>query len=153
MQKNLLSASISDADFAVAMQHLDDFEQGFAFLLPLPKQDAHAHRMGSKSVGYVNAYVNAATTFPNHVPPSINLVELVKDKQLFDKLSIAVVKLSAILNTLQNGKAALAQDLMQPCNVVYSIMKLAAKRDAAIQSVVQELSKRYQHRYKSSTNE
>lgn len=153
MQKNLLSESIKDTDFAALMQHLADFEQGFSFLKTVSLQSSNVHKMGNKSVGYVDACVNAAMTFPNHIPASINTTELSKDKQLFDQLNVAITKLSAVLSMLENGKSALAQDLMQPCDRIYNILKLAAKSDSSIKPSVEEMSKRYQRKSKPKITE
>ncbi len=148
MQKNLLSESIADTDFTVLMQHLADFERGFSFLQTLSLQDAHVHKMGNKSVAYVDACVTAATTFPSYIPSNINTTELLKDKQLFDQLNTAITKLSAVLSVLENGKLALAQDLMQPCDRIYQILKLAAKNDSAVKPSVEVMGKRYQRKSK-----
>lgn len=63
----------------------------YFFVIIAPKQYAYAHKVDSKSVEYTNTRIGAATTPPEHILPSINLVELVKNKQLFDKLGIAIV--------------------------------------------------------------
>ena len=137
---------MDEAVFTTAMQSLADFEQAFGFLQTLPKQDSNAHKMGNKSVGYVDACVDAAITFPNHIPASINTTELLKDKKLFDQISFAITKTAAIMGMLENAKAALAQDLMQPCDRVYSILKLAAKNDPSLKSIVEKMGKRYERK-------
>lgn len=139
-----ISASITPAQKTTIKSNVAAIAVILSFLTSLtPKQRKTFFKMGTKSVSFVQFALQVAQNNPQILPSGFNVSEFAKDVTLSaDLLELQTVVLplaEGISDTLlQVGTEAIAQ-----ANKVYGLVKIAAKTDANMKAIAQQLGERY----------
>lgn len=142
---NLINATLSETDKEAVKTKLEEIHQLLPFLVALPVgQKRGGISMGQKSVEFVNLALRGASHFPQYLLQSFNKEEFTNDVNLIGQLWDVRILAASLLEKIDNTIYAASSDAMQTSNEVYNYLKTAAKKDASVKALVDEMSKRYE---------
>lgn len=145
MDRPNLSAALTTVQITEILTKIGDIRTVLNFLINLtPEERQKYFKMGPKSVAYADLAEVTARNHPEILPSSFNTAEFTKDLQL----TKAFVEINSLLLPLAEGvddtlKLA-GVEVMKQANQVYDFVKLAAKNNSALDSIRQELGRRYE---------
>lgn len=144
MPKPHLSASLTQVQIDEIKSHIAAIKSIFNFGINLtPKEKMKFHKMGPKSVSYVEL---AYTTAKNHseiIPMNFQVTEFEKDVKLSSALLEIKVAMSELRESLDDTLCLVGSEAMKQADEVYDIVKISAKRNSALDAIKTELGKRY----------
>lgn len=144
-----ISASISAADKATIQTGVNDLKALLPFLVNLdPKTRQRLRKKGTKMSGYVDNVFQAVNTNASVIPATFDTAEYAKDKVLFDDLSFVKDLFSALLEAVDDTRLAVGNELMKESDTCYDYLKRAAKDNASLTEVVNEIAKAFKHKPK-----
>lgn len=145
MATNLISAVLSDTDKEAAKASIVTAKSKMPFLISLSDDQKKGKRkMGQKSVEYVKLNLRGVQNFGKYIPAAIvNADEFTKDVNLISQLWDVRVVLASLLEEVDDTIDAASIDCMRTADSVYDYLKKAAKTDAAVKSLIEELAKRF----------
>src|ERR1051325_4298987 len=144
MRQNLISAQLSDADTAAAKDLIDQARAKTPFLLNLTEKERHdLPKMGQDSVAFVNLAKQGLTDYPQHIPDDFPDDEFDKDTHSSGNLWQLRLKTASYLEGIDDTLMAMGSDAMKGSNEIYGHLKVAAKNNATIKLLVDEMAKRY----------
>jgi hypothetical protein len=155
-RQNLISATLDSKVATDVLQKVKDSKAALPFLINLSNEQRKKHRkMGPKSVGYVGDTQAGAEQFPNSLPPDFPMAEYKKDVILVKQLFPIWVASQALTEALSDTILAVGSDCMKESDEAYGYLKLAAKSDASVKTLVDLISRRFkgQGKAKSETPE
>ena len=82
---------------------------------------------------------------------SFNKEEFANDVNLIAQLWDIRVLIASLLEMLDDTLYASSSDAMQTSNEVYTYLKTAAKKDASVKALVDDMSKRYEKKRTKTT--
>ncbi len=146
MATNLISAVLSDADKDAAKAGIATAKSKMPFLISLSEdQKKGKRRMGQKSVEYVKLNLRGAQNFGKYIPTAtVDGDEFGKDVTLISQLWDVRVVMASLLEEIDDTIAAASIDCMKTADNVYDYLKKAAKSDAAVKALIEEIAKRYE---------
>jgi hypothetical protein len=144
-KNNLISAVLSDADRDAAKAAIATAKGKMPFLITLNETEKKGKRkMGQKSVEYVRLNLRGAKNFPQYLLASFDSPEFEKDITLISQLWEVRIVLASLLESIDDTMSAAAMDSMKSSDEVYDYLKKAAKKDAAVKTLVEEIAKRFE---------
>ena len=150
--KKLMNAKLSDSDKEAVKVKIQEIQQLLPFLIALPVgQKKGRVSMGQKSVEFVNLALRGASNFPQYLLQSFNKEEFANDVNLIAQLWDIRVLIASLLEMLDDTLYASSSDAMQTSNEVYTYLKTAAKKDASVKALVDDMSKRYEKKRTKTT--
>lgn len=152
MATNLISAVLSDADRDAAKASIATAKSKTPFLISLSEDQKKGKRkMGQKSVEYVKLNLRGVQNFGKYVPAAaVDADEFAKDVNLISQLWDIRVVLASYLEEVDDTITAAGIDCMKSADNVYDYLKKAAKSDAAVKSLIEEIAKRYEKQGKKA---
>jgi hypothetical protein len=112
-----------------------------AYLTSATKKDrVRTRKLGSKNVDYANKCLNAAKTFKVLLPPTIDIPEFEKDVVFVNAIAAPIMRLYSLLEQMEDTKMLAGSDAMMASDETYAALKRAAKHNAAVKSVVDEIA-------------
>lgn len=150
---NKVSAVFTDAEKEAVIAKITQAKAALPFLISLTIDERRTLRkMGSKSVDYVRQCLEGAKAFPNELKKSFDVAEMEKDYNLINNLlglQIACQELSDLINdTLMAGGI----EAMAAADDVYATLKISAKRDGSVKSIVDKIAERFKGQGKTTIN-
>jgi hypothetical protein len=100
--------------------------------------------MASKSVDYVKQSLRGAQTFPLQMRGDFDTIEFAKDVTLISQMWDVRVELMGFVELLDDTIMAAGADAMQASDDVYGTLKTAAKNNAAVKTILEEIGKYYE---------
>ena len=141
---NKVSAVLTDADLQKIIKALDDIQTALPFLVTFTKDEKKKLRkMGAKSVEYVNLCLQGTANFNNQLPASFDNAEFQKDVTLTNALLTISVKMGALYEGVNDTMMASGSDSMMAADEVYGALKNAAKKNASVKTLVDQIAQRY----------
>ena len=130
-KKNKISAILSDADKAVAINSIQAAKAKLPFLISLTIDERKKERkMASKSVDYVKQSLRGAQTFPKQMRGDFDTPEFAKDVTLISQLWDVRTETMGLVELIDDTIMAAGADAMQAADDVYNTLKVAAKNNA-----------------------
>ena len=149
---NKVSADFPDADVQSVQDKLDEIVALMPFLISLNKKlRTNLRKMGPKSVEYVNLCVQGATNYPKELRVGFDIKEFKRDAKLFAQILEVQVKMTGIMESVNDTMMAAGSDSMMAADEVYGSLKSAAKKDASAKTLVDEIAKRFKGQGKKKT--
>ena len=149
--KNLVSGELTDENIGKVNTHLSDIETLMPFLIALPADEKRKmNPMGKQSIEFVNTALTGAKRFSQYLLPTFKKDEFAKDVKLIHDLRDIRAGVVSLLEKIDDTIYGTAVDAMQSANEVYSYLKTASEKDAALKEFVGEMSKRYDRPNKKS---
>ena len=141
---NKISATLTDANKVIIKSKLDEIAALMPFLLGLNKTlRKKLRKMGPKSVEYVNLCVQGAVNFPAAMTVGFNTPEFQKDAALIIQILEIQVKMTGIMEQVNDTLMAVGSDAMIEADEVYGNLKQAAKRDTSAKTLVDQIALRF----------
>ncbi len=151
---NLISAEITEEAIGTAKIKIEELKQSLPFLIAIPAGEKQRKRtMGQKSVEYVSLALRGASNFEQYLARSFNTEEFRKDAALVSKLWEIRVPLAALLESVDDTIFAASSDAMKSADEVYRSMKDAARKDASVKLLVEEMKKRFSYKLSKTAQE
>ena len=143
-RQNKVSATLSDADQQTILTKANEIKALLPFLLNLSNTERKKFRkMGPKSVDYVALCVTGAQDFSNTLANDFNVTEFGNDAGLIVSLTRIHTVLQSITEGLGDTLLAAGSDAMAGADEVYGSLKGAAKRDANVKALVEQIGQRF----------
>jgi hypothetical protein len=143
-KKNLISATLNDADRDAAKAAIATAKGKMPFLITLSDEERRkSYKMGQKSVEYVRLNLRGAKNFPQYLLASFDTAEYEKDVNLISQLWEVRIVIASLLEAVDDTIMAAGIDGIDSASVVYDYLKKAAKKDAAVKSLLDEIGKRF----------
>lgn len=139
-----ISASLTAEQKTTVRNNLNAVKSTLSFTVNLtPKERKTLFKMGAKSVGFVELALRVAKENPGILPVGFNIAEFEKDV----KLSLDLVEINTILAPLAEAvddtNLAVGSEAMAQSNRIYELVKSAAKHDANLKELKNQLAERY----------
>ena len=152
-KKNLISATLSDADKDAVKKALSDAKARMPFLIALSLDERkNSRKMGQKSVEYVKLNLRGAKAFPQYLTVDFDTTEFGKDENLISQVWDIRVEVASFLESIDDTLMAAGIDAMTAADDVYDQLKKAAKKDGAVKGLVSEIGQRYTAQSKPRKN-
>lgn len=145
MATNLISATLNDADRDAAKEAVEAAKNKMPFLISLSEDAKKGKRkMGQKSVEYVRLNLRGVQNFPQYLLASFESVEFAKDVNLISQMWEVRIMVASLLEMIDDTMTAGEIDVMKSADEAYDYLKKAAKNDAAVKTLVDEIAKRFE---------
>lgn len=139
-----ISASISDEKMNIVKKAIQTITNELPFLIALGVEDKKSLvKLGSKSVDFVRDCNNVAGNYPQILPSGFNSPELAKDSLLFEQLSELKMLMDTLSEKLHDTTIVVGNEAMKASLTVYDYVKTAAKSQAGLKTVAEQLKQRF----------
>lgn len=139
-----ISATLSAQDVADVKSSIAAIGKKMPFLITLTqKEKGSIIKLGPKSVDFASDAANAATSFPDILPPSFNGEEFQKDSALFATLNEIALELDALQEKVNDTLIAVGSEAMSEALEVYAYVQTAAPKKPGMKSVAEKLKARF----------
>jgi hypothetical protein len=143
MSQNLISLSISDADWAAVDEALTSLESKLAGLINLSVDERRTlNKMGDKSESFCRQTLVVLGQNPQVVPPGLDLVEAQRDLVALDALRHRTARLRLLLGRAEDSETALGSDLMNASLEGYALLKVMGK-GSGLEALRKSMSARF----------
>jgi hypothetical protein len=144
MSTNKISAALSDADKAKALNSINDLKKLMPFLVSMSNDTKRKSRkMGPKSVDYVNMNLQGAQSFPAIIASTVDIPEFAKDVALVNQLMPLRVAIASLLENIDDTMLAAGSDAMGTADIIYSYLKTGARQNAGVKALVSDIGSRF----------
>ncbi|MGB4775249.1 MAG: hypothetical protein WBP45_08755 [Daejeonella sp.] len=143
-KSNLISATFSQTDKQAALTKIEELKILMPFLIALTKTERkNLRKMGPKSVNYVQQCLIGAQTFPDELKRSFDTPEMEKDFNLISNLLAVQIACQSMVELISDTMMAAGIDVMAAADQVYESLKISAKNNASVKTMVQKIAERY----------
>ena len=144
MRTNKISAVLAQANADAAILKIKDAETLLPFLVNASVEERkRTRKMGPKSAEFVQECRVGANQYTNNLAADFPVAEFGKDTDLYRTLFPVFVAARAFTEALSDTMLLLGGDCMAQADEVYESLKSAAKKDANVKALVDQLSMRY----------
>jgi len=141
---NKISGVFTDAAKADVIKKFNDAAALMPFLITLSEEERKRLKsIGNKNLSYVQKCLEGAIAFPDELKKNFDTAEFKKDVELFNNLIGAHVACAALLEMIDDSMKAAGIDAMGASSEVYASLKLSAKNNANVKSIVAEIAERF----------
>jgi hypothetical protein len=145
-----ISQSVSDTEMQAIKQALQTVTTNLAFLIALSTDEKRSlTKLGSKSVDFVRDCNMVAQNYPQILPSGFDVAELTKDSKLFEQLSELKMLVNTLNEKLNDTTIAVGNEAMKASLSVYDYVKAAAKSQAGLKTVAEQLQQRFKKQGKA----
>lgn len=139
-----ISESISLEQMKVVKTALQTITENLPFLIALSVDEKKALvKLGAKSVDFVRDCNTVASNYPQILPAGFDTKELERDSVLFEQLSELKMLVDTLSEKLTDTTTAVGNEAMKASLTVYDYVKTAAKSQAGLKTVADQLQQRF----------
>lgn len=147
-----LSISITPADKAAILTKIGEIKALMPFLINLtPQERKRLRKKGTKRTGYVNDVYQAVQNNQTVIPATFNVAAYKQDKFAGDDLTDIDDQLIPLFEGISDTLLLLGVELMKQSDSGYDYLKRAAKDNASIQAIVEQIAKAFAGQGKKKT--
>ena len=144
-----LSAVLLQAELDSIKSNLQHVKDSLPFLVNLtPEQRHDLFKMGPKSLSYVEYALTVATEHTGILPANFSLEEFKKDYDLAHAMNEIGVVSGPLFEGIDDTRMLAGAEAIAAANIVYNLVKVAAKADSSLDIVLEELKRRYENQGK-----
>lgn len=141
---NLIDAIITSAQLTTIGTAIQSIKDSLPVVNAVSGKEIKAkQKLGNNGLSYVNKAAAFGETYFSVMAKDYNLAEVKKDKEIYATLTETEIKLTEVLTSVQLMRTLAGIDQMSHANSVYEALKAAAKKDASLKSIVDELGEFY----------
>ena len=141
---NRVSAVVSDQDITDINTALNTILEKLPFLIDLSPEELKAiPRLGDKSVAFVTKALELVLQNSDFLPRKFNIDEFKKDVELYNKLYSLLQKFRMFIEKLEDTYVETGSEAYSSALIVYSSAKKARGDLAGLESVLDDLGKRF----------
>lgn len=146
-----ISAELSASDLEEIKKSLKTITDKLPFLVTLSTDERRKlYKMGPKSLDFVNDCQIVAQNYPTIFPVNFDNTEFGKDAQLAKALSEINLLVDVLASQINDTAMAVGSEALNTSLQVYDYVKTAAKREAGIKTVAEQLKTRFKEQGKKS---
>ena len=146
MPQNLISVTLTDADYAEIDGALTTLEKHFEQLIDLSANDRRSlSKMGDKSEAFCRQALRVLEQNRQLLPPSLDLAEAQRDLSHFDALRDRAVRLDMLVGRLDDTLIALGSDVMSASLEGYALLRLVGQ-GSGLEALRQGMAARFSRR-------
>jgi len=141
---NLIQGVITPAQVTIMDTAVQAIKGGLP-VIPMAsgKEIKAKQKLGNAGISYVTKSAAYGETYFSIMPKEYDLTEVKEDRNLYDALTSLEVKLGEVYNMVQVMRTMAGIDVMSHANSGYEALKIAAKSNASLKAVVDELGEFY----------
>lgn len=141
---NLIDASITPAQLTAIEASVQSIKDNLPVVNAISAKEIKAkQKLGDNGLSFVNKAATYGETYFSVMAKDYNVAEVKKDKEIYAALSGIEAKLMDVLSSVQLMRTLAGIDQMSQGNSVYAALKEAAKKDASLKPIVDELGEFY----------
>lgn len=146
MSQNLISVSLTDADYAEIDGALTVLENQFGKLINLSVNERRGlSKMGDKSEAFCRQALRVLDQNRHVLPPTLDLAEAQRDLSHFDQLRERAVRLQGLQGKMDDTLTALGSDVMSASLEGYALLRVVGE-GSGLESLRQGMSARFSRR-------
>lgn len=139
-----ISAELSEDALNKIKEHLKGIADLLPFLITLTSEERQSlYKMGAKSLDFVNDCQMVAQNYANILPNSFDNKEFMKDAKLAQALGEVNLLVDVLASQINDTAMAVGSEAMNTALQVYDYVKTAAKREAGIKTLAEQLKTRF----------
>lgn len=139
-----ISQTVSEDEMKKLKKAIEEISKSLPFLIALTTDEKKSLvKLGSKSIDFVKDCNNVAQNYPQILPSGFDAGELAKDSKLFEQLSELRLLLNTLNEKLNDTTTAVGNEAMKASLTVYEYVKTAAKSQAGLKTVSEQLQQRF----------
>jgi hypothetical protein len=143
MSQNLISLTLTEADYADIDAALTQLEQKLAGLIDLQTDERRSlPKMGDKSEAFCRQTLTVLAQNPHVVPSGLDLAEAQRDLAALDALRSRTTRLRQLLGRAEDSEMALGSDVMSASLEGYALLKVMGK-GSGLEALRQGISARF----------
>jgi hypothetical protein len=141
---NNISGVITQTNKTNLEDHVTHSRTELPFLESATNKMRHdLRKMSDKNTGYVDAVHTGTMANQGLMPSTFDLDEFNKDKELYNELSYIRQIFIDFVEEIDDTLLLLGNDLMQTSDIAYSHLKLGAKNNESVKTLVEEIGKNF----------
>lgn len=146
MAQNLISLSLSDAEYAEIDAALAVLERHAANLIDLSTADRRSlNKMGDKSEAFCRQALRVLDQNRHVLPPTLDLAEAQRDLTQFDLLRTRAVRLEVLMGKIDDTLTALGSDVMNASLEGYALLRVVGQ-GSGLEALRQSMGTRFARR-------
>jgi len=146
MSQNLISVSLTDADYAEIDGALTVLESQFGKLINLSVNERRGlSKMGDKSEAFCRQALRVLDQNRHVLPPTLDLAEAQRDLSHFDQLRERAVRLQGLQGKMDDTLTALGSDVMSASLEGYALLRVVGE-GSGLETLRQGMSARFSRR-------
>ena len=146
MSQNLISVSLTDADYAEIDGALTVLENQFGKLINLSINERRGlSKMGDKSEAFCRQALRVLDQNRHVLPPTLDLAEAQRDLSHFDQLRERAVRLQGLQGKMDDTLTALGSDVMSASLEGYALLRVVGE-GSGLEALRQGMSARFSRR-------
>lgn len=146
MSQNLISLTLSEADYAEIDSALAVLERHFKPLIDLSVAERRSlTKMGDKSEAFCRQALRVLDQNRQVLPPTLDLAEAQRDLAQFDALSNRAVRLGVLQGKVDDSLMALGSDIMSASLEGYALLRVVGA-GSGLEQLRQDMSARFSRR-------
>lgn len=146
MSQNLISVSLTDADYAEIDAALDVLDSQFGKLINLSANERRGlSKMGDKSEAFCRQALRVLDQNRHVLPPSLDLAEAQRDLLQMDALRQRAVRLQGLQGRMDDTLTALGSDVMSASLEGYALLRVVGE-GSGLETLRQGMSARFSRR-------
>ncbi|RZL01400.1 MAG: hypothetical protein EOP36_11755 [Rubrivivax sp.] len=143
MSQNIISLSLTAADYAEVDAALSTLETKLAGLIDLSADERRAlPKMGQKSEAFCRQTLTVLAQNPQVVPSGLDLAEAQRDLVNLDALRGRTARLRQLMGRFEDSEMALGSDVMSAALEGYALLKVLGK-GSGLDALRQGMSARF----------
>jgi hypothetical protein len=150
---NRISATLPDIDKDEIKTSVALIAAKLPFLLTASKAEKSGKQNLGDSMDFVLKGANVAKSHPQIMPPTFEAPEFYKDLALYQQLYDISISLMPLMQKLDDTMTIIGQELMAQTNDVYGMLQFAAKKDASLQPLLNEMKTFYEKSKKKASKD
>lgn len=144
MLENKISATLDPTVIDEIQTAISGISTKMPFMVDLtPDQKKELPKFGDKSVGFVNKAAELVNRTEDFLPRSFDTVEFKKDVQIYSDLYKILQPLKMLVEKLEDTSMLAGSEAYSSALVVYKFAKLSSGEIEGLESVLDDLGKRF----------
>lgn len=141
---NKISAEITPEGKALILANIEEVKTMMPYLINLTTEERTKLKgIGNKNLAYVQKCLEGALAFPTEMKVNFDIAEFQRDVNLFNSLLGIQIACEALLEKVDDSMKAAGIDAMGAASEVYATLKIAAKNNANVKAIVDEIGARF----------
>ncbi|NBA85272.1 hypothetical protein GVN16_05840 [Emticicia sp. CRIBPO] len=140
MSKTLVNASLSEADKNEILTKLGEITAKLPFLVELTRSERQKVRKIGHKEGYVGDCLRIAKSFPNILPPTVEVAKLERDFQLMNTINDIMVIVKGLADRLEDTRMMAGSNAMVESDSIYGYLKQGVRKDAGLKVQMEQMA-------------
>lgn len=134
MYSNLISTSISQEQINEILAAIDRINAKLPTLVSLSNEELSSlPKVSYKNIDFIHEVLDFADTYPELVPPDIDVQEILKDVKLIESLTKILIPIKKLVKKLEDSAILAGSEAYIPSLAIYNSVKAGTARSRSTQ--------------------